>query len=111
MLRSIPLTRAAGMGPLPDMLEEAGGFDLVTRVFTLAGLPTALIAERTQWVPLCFLADLIRFASHAMDDPFFGLRLGQRMMPEQFGNWAVYGLQGLTLGDSGRRSIFRSLWP
>jgi AraC-like DNA-binding protein len=97
MLLDISLTRAAGMGPLPDMLEEAGGFSCVSRVFALAGLPTALINERHHWVPLSFLADLFRYGAQAVDDPLFGLRVGQRMAPEQFGKWAMHGLRAPTL--------------
>jgi AraC-like DNA-binding protein len=103
MLLDIPLTRAAGMGPLPEMLEEVGGFSFVNRVFALAGLPTVLINDRTHWVPLSFLADLFRFGSQAVEDPFFGLHVGQRMAPEQFGKWAEYGLLAPTVGAMIRR--------
>lgn len=103
MLRSIPLTRAAGMGPLPEMLEEAGGQAYVNRAFTLSGLPATLVHERHHWVPLSFLADLYHFGSQILDDPLFGLHVGQRMPPEQFGKWAVYGLQAPTLEDMMKR--------
>jgi AraC-like DNA-binding protein len=99
MLKNIPLTRAAGMGPLPEILEESGGFDLVQWVFTRAGLPTILIDERHHWVPLSFLADLFLHGSKITSDPLLGLRVGHRMAPEQFGLWAIYGLQAPTPRD------------
>lgn len=99
MIRDIPLTRAAGMGPLPEILEEAGQFRTVELVFSMANLPTILINEQHHWVPLSFLADLFRHGSTVIDDPLLGLRVGQRMEPEQFGLWALYGLQAMTPRD------------
>jgi AraC-like DNA-binding protein len=99
MLRNVSLTRAAGMGPLPDILEEAGQFGTVTKVFSMAGLPTLLINERHHWVPLSFLADLFRLGAKVIDDPLLGLRVGEHMAPEEYGVWALYGLRAMTLRD------------
>jgi AraC-like DNA-binding protein len=99
----VAITRATGMGPLPDLLEEAAGDRAVARVFGAERMPLALVHEREHWTPLASLAGLFHGGARAAGDPLFGLRVGQAMQPGEYGRFARYALQAGTLGAAAAR--------
>jgi AraC-like DNA-binding protein len=94
------MTRAAGMGPLPRLLEAREGPKAVGRVFSDAGLPVALVSERHHLIPLRALVTLFERAARATGDPAFGLGVGLAMDPGEYGMWIRYGMQAPTLGQA-----------
>ncbi|MCB1496835.1 MAG: AraC family transcriptional regulator ligand-binding domain-containing protein [Bauldia sp.] len=102
---SIPMTTAAGMGPLPQMLERMAGSAALSRVFRREALPLALIEDRDMRLPLVALCGLFEAASHEAGDRTFGLRIGEAMLPGSYGLWAEYGTAAGTLAEALRRMV------
>lgn len=96
-VKSIAMTRAAGMGPLPDLLEARESGKAVARVFAAEGLPLALIEDRRHWTPLSAISGLFQRSARAAGDPLFGLHVGLDMMPRDYGPWVQYAMQADTL--------------
>lgn len=98
------ITRAIGMGPLPDLLEERGGSRSVARVFGSAEVPLALIEERRHWMPLDLMARLFERGAWEIGDPLFGLSVGKTMQPGDYGLWLVHAMQAETLREGIERA-------
>ncbi len=94
---SIPMTSAVGMGPLPDLLEASSGKHAVRRVFDEQGLPLELTASPQVRMPLASMIALFESAGVASGERNFGLRVGQRMQPHEYGVWAAYSASAPTL--------------
>lgn len=99
------MTRATGVGSLPDLLNACGGEKTLRSVFTDANLPLALTHDRTHRLPLSSLARLYQAAAERTGNPVFGLTAGLAMTPDDFGKWAQYASQGATLEDGISRAI------
>jgi AraC-like DNA-binding protein len=104
-LRDIPhpITTATGMGPLPELLEEAAGTRAVGRAFQTAELPLALVDDRTSLMPLRGMVELFAAACREAGDRTLGLRVGGKMAPLGFGIWMEYGLAAPSLAEAWRR--------
>lgn len=100
-----PLTRAVGMGPLPELLERWEGARAVERSFSAAGLPLGLVEERDHLIPLEAMVALFENAARAAGTDLFGLHVGLEMSPADYGLWVRYALQGETLLDAIERII------
>jgi AraC-like DNA-binding protein len=98
-----PFTTASGLGPLPDMLTEAGGKRLLRRVFADAELPLALCADRRLQLPLASMVEVFERSAGLVGDPGFGIRVGERMAPQDYGPWTTYFLAAPSLGEALRR--------
>lgn len=103
MKTQIPITRAHGMGPLPELLEAREGARAVARAFEAEGLPLALIEDRAHWIPLAALFGLFERSARAAGDPLFGLNVGHAMAPGDFGLWVRHALQADTFGEATAR--------
>lgn len=90
-------TISSGIGPLPRLLEAAGGSRLVTRVFQDESLPLSVAAGEANWIPLRSLLSLFERSAAAAGDDLFGLHVGQAMQPEDFGLWARYAMAAANL--------------
>ena len=99
------MTRATGIGPLPELLEAYAGTKTVKAVFADAGLPQLLIHERKHLIPLSSLARLNQAAAERTGDPAFGLATGLEMAPGDYGKWAIYASQAPTLAVGISRAI------
>lgn len=97
-------TNSTGLGPLPRLLEAAGGSRMLTRVFQSENLPLSLASGEANWIPLRSLLGLFERSAAMLGDDLIGLRVGQAMQPEDFGLWARYGMSGATLRDKILRS-------
>lgn len=97
------MTRAAGMGPLPELLEAQEGAGAVARVFAAEGLPMALIDERDYLMPLVSLAGLFERAARSTGNPVFGLEVGLSMAPGDYGAWVRHAAQAPSFGEATAR--------
>lgn len=91
-------TKSSGLGPLPRLLETAGGPRMLTRVFQAEHLPISLASGEATWLPLRSLLGLFERSAAAAGDDLFGLRVGRSMQPEDFGLWVRYAMSAPTLG-------------
>lgn len=86
----VPMTRATGMGPLPELLERMEGMRAVQCAFAAEALPLQLIENRNISIPLGALVGLFERAGRAAGDRRFGVRVGDAMPPSSFGLWLEY---------------------
>lgn len=100
------MTTASGMGSLPDLVEEMVGAPGLERVFRRSGLPLELTAERSIRVPMAAMVDLFSEAARETGRRDFGLQVGLRMRPSDYGLWMEYSLAAPTL----RAAIARLAW-
>ena len=100
----VPMTKATGFGPLPDILEQHVGSRAVHLAFQTAGLPLEIIECPDTRIPLEAMQNLFGFSARAADDRCFGFSVGQKMSPASFGLWMQYCTQASTLEIALRRS-------
>jgi AraC-like DNA-binding protein len=100
MTTRVPMTTATGLGPLPEMLEAAGGSRAVGRAFAAVGLSLAVIEDRSLRFPLPAMVDLFDQAARLAGDTRFGLEVGRAMAPGDYGLWARYAMQAPTLSGA-----------
>ena len=94
------MTTATGLGPLPDLLEAAGGSKSVGRAFAGVGLSLAVIEDRSLRFPLPAMVHLFDRSARLAGDARFGLAVGQAMAPSDYGLWARYAMQAPTLSGA-----------
>lgn len=99
------ITRATGIGPLPELLDAYAGRKLIKAVFDDASLPEGLIHNRSHSIPMSSLAELYQAAAQRTGDPAFGLTVGLEMSPGDYGKWVAYASQARTLPDGISRAI------
>jgi AraC-like DNA-binding protein len=99
------MTRATGIGPLPEILEAYAGSKLIRTVFADASLPQGVIHDRAHLIPLFSLARLYQAAAERTGDHAFGLAAGLEMSPGDYGKWVLYASQAPTLADGISRAI------
>lgn len=98
-------TSGEGFGPLPALLEAAGGSRSLERVFQSEGVPLHLAFARDAWIPLRSLMGSMERSAQETGNEFFKLYLGESMRPEDFGLWARYGLSASDLRTMIERGI------
>jgi AraC-like DNA-binding protein len=89
-------TLARGLGPLPQMLEAAGGTQAIARVFRAEGVPVEIAHDQNRKIPLRSLMTLIERGAREAGDDLFGIGLGRAMGPEDYGPVVRYMV---TAGD------------
>lgn len=94
------MTTATGLGPLPEMLEERESRKAVRRLFAEQGVPLQLVHDRQHRLPLATMAALFDGAARRAGDAGFGLDVGARMPPGDYGLWVRYAMQAPTLADA-----------
>lgn len=93
----VPLTKATGMGPLPDLVEDMAGSKALERIFAKTQLPFAIVENREQEILMPQMVQLFENASHEVGDRLFGLRVGLEMEPGVYGKWTRYAAEADTL--------------
>ena len=101
----IPITTARGMGALPCMLEEMASTRALHRVFAGERLPLELIENRSMQLPQKSLVALFEGAARAAGDRLFGFRVGQSMLPGDYGLWMRFSAGGRTLTEALERCV------
>ncbi|MBL4768898.1 MAG: AraC family transcriptional regulator ligand-binding domain-containing protein [Rhodobacteraceae bacterium] len=101
----VPMTKATGFGPLPDVLEKHAGSKALPRAFQLAGLPMDIIEFPEFWLPVASMHALFEISAREAGDRCFGLSVGQDMSHASFGLWIKYCAQAGTLADGLNRVI------
>lgn len=87
------------------MLEEMASTHAVHQVFAQARLPLELIENRSMLLPQQSLVALYEGAAHATGDRLFGFRVGQAMMPGDYGLWMRFSAAGRTLAEALQRCV------
>ena len=93
MRRKTPFTTSCGLGKVHAIVAELAGARAADRMFTAQDLPLGLIKARNTKLPQQDVLGLHENAARAAGDELFGLRIGQKMQPEDFGTFARYALQ------------------
>lgn len=91
------MTRASGIGPLPQLLEKACGISAVEAVFRSVHIPVQVLDHPELEVPFAALVRLFDRAAQSAGDPLFGLRVGLEMSPSAFGPWLKHCTTAPTL--------------
>ncbi|WP_138469317.1 AraC family transcriptional regulator [Poseidonocella sp. HB161398] len=99
----LPITTAAGMGPLPRWLELRAGARALERALAAARLPEAPLLDPAMKIPQQSMVELFELAARAAGDPVAGLRVGLAMTGAEFGLWRRYAAAGPTLRDGMER--------
>ncbi len=95
----VPMTKANGLGNMPDLLEQWAGSRSVARAYGQAGLPMEVIQFPETWIPVDAMRRLFEISARAAGDRCFGLHVGKDMTHKTFGLWMKYSVQAATLRD------------
>jgi AraC-like DNA-binding protein len=90
-------TRTSGFGPLPRIVEMAGGRRALARLLGARGLPYALIASPMLFAPIPEFMAVFEDAARLLGDHSFGITVGQRMSPFDFGPVSRYAASAPTV--------------
>ena len=101
----VPMTKAIGMGSLPQLVEDMGSFGQLCNVFEQERLPLALIENRDMRLPITTVANVFERSARAVGDRTLGLRVGRAFSPETYGNWIEYSTASENLGGAILRCI------
>lgn len=102
---SVALTRAAGFGPLPDLLQDRSGERNLIKVFAREGLSIETLDRANAIVPVHALMRVFARAGSLLGDRTFGLEVGERMTHRGFGLWVEHSVLAPTLGEGLRRTL------
>lgn len=102
---AVALTRAAGMGALPEMLEARLGESALLRTIEGEGLPIAILGALHTPIPVHAMMRIFARAGRLLGDRTFGLEVGQQMTHRGFGLWVEHNIQAATLGEALRRNV------
>lgn len=99
-LHSVPLIRASGMGPLPQVLEERVGISGLLKALEKEGLPFALCELPQLPIPARSIFGLFARASNMLGDRTLGLHIGRQMSYKAYGHWSrqIEHVEGLGRG-------------
>jgi AraC-like DNA-binding protein len=98
------MTKATGLGRLPELLEQHASVKSVSKAYEKAGLPLEIIEFPDTRIPFQAMRDLFEIAARAAGDRCFGLSVGMDMTHTGFGLWMKYCAQAPTLADGLARS-------
>lgn len=101
----IPMSRATGLGSLPELLEERASTRALHRAFDAEDIPLSVIENRKIPIPVSSMVGIFDRAAAAVGDRMFGLDVGQAMAPVRFGLWMEYSTSASTLGQALKRAI------
>ncbi|MCB1441783.1 MAG: AraC family transcriptional regulator ligand-binding domain-containing protein [Methyloceanibacter sp.] len=100
----VPLTRASGFGPLPEMLVEWESERALHKAFQSEGLSLAVLDDPKLYVPLPAMMAVFQKAARSVGRRDFGLRVGERLPSRNLGLWVHYCMQARKLGDGIKRA-------
>jgi len=69
----VPVTRATGLGPLPQLLEERAGWQALRKSFAAEKIPLAVVDDKDVLLPLEAMMGLFERAALAAGERTFGL--------------------------------------
>ena len=96
-------TRTSGFGPLPRLVEMAGGRRALARLLGARGLPYELIASPMLFAPMPEFMAIFEDAARLLGDDTFGITVGQHMSPIDFGPVSRYAASAPTVGQAVER--------
>lgn len=99
----IDFTRANGFGPLPRLLEERAGEQVLLKTFETVKIPYAVIDAPHTPLPLSAMVALFDRTAHHLGDRTFGFEVGYKMGANAYGLWRRYGATAPSLGVAIKR--------
>jgi AraC-like DNA-binding protein len=97
-MKTEPKTMAVGARLAVKKLKRAGAD--VDAILGRVGLTSRIINRKDGWIPEDSLAELFEIAAVELDDPYFGLHLGEEEDIHDYGALAYIGIASKTLGDA-----------
>lgn len=101
----VPVTRATGLGTLPQLLVNALGEHALHRAFSRHGLGLAATEHGNLHLPHTAMLDIFDHAADRVGARDFGLRVGQSMRFPSYGLWAEYCASAPTLREAIQRLL------
>lgn len=102
---SLPTTKATGMGPLPQLLEQHCGEPAVLAAFQNSGVPHDVVRSPETHIPVDSMRDLFNHAARAVGSRIFGFQVGNCMTHQSYGLWMKYCAQAPNLREGLRRTV------
>lgn len=99
----LPMVRAAGLGVLPDFLEERCGTRGLEQSFQHFNIPLEISENPKAFIPVRSMCGLFDHSARLLGDRCLGLEVGLKMSPQCFGKWLAFSAQAETLGQAFRR--------
>lgn len=100
----VPMTRASGFGPLPQLVVAWEGERALTRAFETQGLSLAAAEQPGLYVPVAAMMGVFERAARDVGRRDFGLAVGERMDLSSHGLWLQYSTAAASLGQAFRRA-------
>lgn len=101
----VPMTKATGIGPLPQVLERRANARTLHRAFDDAGLPLDVLEFPDTRIPVAAMQTLFETSAKATGDRCFGLSVGADMTHRSFGLWMQYCAQAPDVRTGLRRAV------
>ncbi|MDQ0316119.1 AraC family transcriptional regulator [Amorphus orientalis] len=105
----IALTRAGGLGTLPNLFEARAGERQLVDLFQQTRVPMGIIDAPLTPVPVWAMMTLFARAGRVLGDRTFGLEVGSQMTHSGFGLWVEQNLLAPTFGGALRRNA-ATIW-
>jgi AraC-like DNA-binding protein len=102
---SLPMTRAGGMGPLPELLRREAGAGAAEEVFRRCGLPLQLADHPDQRIPLRAMVDLFEVTAAVLGRRTAGLEAGEKVAAEAWGPLGAHVWSATTLKGALHRAV------
>jgi len=96
---AIAMTSLRGLGPLPRIVADAAGPDALDRLYVAHGLPVEPDLARGM-IPVDTMMGLFEDAARLIGDETFGLRVGDTMVPQDYGPWVTYAMAAPVLREA-----------
>lgn len=102
---AVPMTRASGFGPLPQLLVEWESERALHKAFQGHGLSVAVAEQPNVYVPVAAMMGVFERSARASGRRDFGLSVGEQMSVPSFGLWLQYSASAPSLGQGLKRTI------
>ncbi len=102
---TVPMTRASGFGPLPQLLVEWESEHALNKAFQTQALSLAVTEQPNTFVLIAAMRGVFEHAARAAGRRDFGLSVGEAMSVASFGLWLQYSASARNLGEGLYRTV------
>ncbi len=99
------MTKATGLGALPELVEQRASPAALLKIFGAQNLPLEILENRETRLPVGAMMNVFETAARAAGERTFGLDVGKAMSPGDFGLWTNYCASAATLGEALERGV------
>lgn len=99
-----PLTRATGLGSLPQLLTKMESERALHKAFQAEGISLTILDQPNLYLPIRSLSAIYERAARSAGARDFGLRVGQSTHHHGYGLWIQYCTEAPTLGQALQRT-------